>query len=890
MPAPTTRRHVLGNGLTVILRESHAIPVVSSWLWYRVGSRNEGSGMTGAAHWVEHMMFKGTPQYGKGQLDKLIARNGGTFNAFTNTDYTCYFETLPASKLDLALSIESDRMANAMFVPEEFEGERTVIISEREGLENYPEFLLAEELSAAAFKVHPYHHEVIGWKSDLQTMTRDQLFGLYRMHYAPNNAILAIAGDLDPDATLARIEELFGAIPAVPGIPRVDVAEPPQRGERRVKVRQAGPTVYVEMGYRAPAGTHVDAPALMVLDAVFSGAKPMSLMRPTASSRSARLYRALVEAELASDISSSFSLTADPGLFMFSATVMPERSADEVEAAITREVERLLTDGVTEEELVKGRKQTRAQLAYSIESLANQAYWLGFFELLDSYERFEHFEESIAAVTCEQVQDVARRYLVEDSRTVGHFVPTNPTTGGGAAPTPPAARMWPTACAYRSAALSSSGTAVGPETVRREVLPNGVVVMAYRNPVAPSMVVVGNLRAGAVLDPAGKRGLAAFTANMLERGTARRTFQQLNEELDSVGASLHVGAGGHTAGFIGKGLVEDADLLLDVMADVMQQPSFPQEEMRKLRGEIVADLYEMDDDTAHVASQRFRELLFPADHPYHYRVAGYVDDVSAVLQSDLEGFYRDCYNPRNLTMVVVGDVDTGQAVDAVARRFGDWHSDREPVQWHLPAVELPASPQSAYAVMADKTQADLTWGFLGLPRRHPDYYPAFIGDVIWGQLGMMGRLGEKVREELGLAYYVYSRLDAGYSAGPWSVRAGVNPRGLDRALAAITGEARRIAQEPVSANELADAKAFLTGSMPLRLETHEGLATAIMSIEEFRLGLDYIQKYPDTIGAVTAEQILAVTSTYIQPDRVTYAVAGPERAVSGSSPSEGQPG
>lgn len=896
-----TTRYVLGNGLTVLLREAHAIPVVSSWLWYRVGSRNEGSGMTGAAHWVEHMMFKGTPTFGKGQLDKLVARNGGTFNAFTNTDYTCFFETLPSAKLDLALTIESDRMTNALFDPAEFEAERTVIISEREGLENYPEFLLSEELSAAAFKVHPYHHEVIGWKSDLQTISRDQLYQLYRTYYAPNNAILVIAGDFDTDATLKRVTELFGGIPAAAAVPRVKAIEPPQRGERRVKVRQTGPTAYVQMGYRAPAATHIDAPALMVLDAVFSGAKPMSLMRPTTTSRSARLYRALVETELASDVSSSFSLTVDPGLFSFSATVMPGRSADEVEAAITAEVQRLSQDGVTAEELAKARKQTRAQLAYSIESLANQAYWLGFFELLDTYERLWHFEESIAAVSRDQVQEVAARYLVEDSRTVGHFLPTNAVGAGSAAGAAPLARaaVYPAggrhACCYRSTVQAganrqarrlragvtsgaSSGVAVGPDTVRREVLANGVVVMAYRNPVAPSLVAMANLKAGAVLDEPGKHGLAAFTASMLERGTERRSFQQLNEDLDSIGASIHVGAGGHTAGVVGKGLVEDVEIILAAMAEVMQRPSFPEDEARKLRGEIVSDLYEMDDDTGHVSSQRFREMLFPAEHPYHYRVAGYVDEVSSVTLADLERFYKAYYGPRNLTLAMVGDLEPAAAVDAMARHFGEWRTEAQAVQWQLPPVSLPQQSQSTYITMPDKTQADLSWGFLGMPRRAPDYYAAFLGDVIWGQLGMMGRLGEKVREELGLAYYVYSRLDAGYSVGPWSVRAGVNPRSLDKALDAIEASARRIACEPVTAEELADAKAFLIGSMPLRLETNEGIATALMSIEEFGLGLDYLQRYADIIGGVTAEEILAATSRYIVPERATCAIAGPERS------------
>ena len=878
MPSLTTARHTLKNGLTVILREVHTAPVVSSWLWYKVGSRNESTGMTGAAHFVEHMMFKGTPSYPKGQADKLIARNGGMFNAFTSADYTCYFETLPADKLDLGLSIEADRMANSIFDPQEFEAERTVIISEREGLENEPEFLLMEELGAAAFKVHPYHHETIGWKSDIQSLTRDQLYRLYRTYYAPNNAVLVLVGDFESDKALERITELFGHIPSSGEVPPVHAVEPVQKGERRVKVRQAGPTSYVQVAYHVPEGTHQDAAALMVLDAIFSGAKPMSLSRPSAGNRSARLYRALVETELATDATSSYGLTIDPGLFRFEITARPERTAAEVEAALFAEVERLVRDGVTEAELAKARKQTRAQLAFALESVANQAYWLGYFEVLGGYERFDSFADDLAAVTPEQVQAVARAYLHEDNRTVGTFLPTAGSTPGQSPAGAPFAglqrHIWPLPVFYRDPA--GAGAGIGPETVLREVLPNGVTVLAYRNASAPSLVVAGDVKAGAVLDPEGLWGLAAFTGEMLERGTARRTFQQLNEELDSVGASIRVGAGGHTAGFVGKALTEDADLLMDIVSDVLLAPSFPEDEMRKLRGEVLADLREMEDDTGHVASRLFRELLYPPSHPYHYRTTGYTASVESLTRGHIEAFYRRYYDPRNLTVVVVGDMEPSAAVDMIRRYFGDWKPSGEVVEWRLPPVSRPEAARRSAVAMADKAQADLVWGFVGLERSNPDYYAAHLTDLIWGQLGMFGRLGEYVRDELGLAYYVYSRLDAGFGPGPWSVRAGVNPVNIDRCLEAIATVSRRLLREPVSEQELGDAKSFLVGSMPLRLETNEGLAATIISIESFGLGLDYVQRYPQIIAAVQADDMLDVARRYIDPEHAVLAIAGPD--------------
>ena len=376
------RKTILDNGLTVLLREMHHAPVASFWIWYRVGSRNEHAGITGISHWVEHMLFKGTPTYPQGEFDKAVAREGGMFNGMTWIDFTTYFETLPSDRIDLALRVESDRMANAIFDPAETDLERTVIISERQGNENDPNFLLSETLQATAFQAHSYHHSVIGWQCDLETMTREQLYSHYRTFYAPNNAIVAVAGDFESDAMLARIEELFGRIPHGPALPPFTAQEPPQRGERRVTVEGPGTTSYLEVGYRAPRATDPDFYPMVVLDTILGGAKGMSMMGSRTSNRSSRLYKALVETELAADADCTMTSTIDPYLFSFSATVRQGRTLQEVEAALFAEIQRVLDEPVTQQELDKAIKQTRAQFAYSSESVTDQGYWLGFSEIL----------------------------------------------------------------------------------------------------------------------------------------------------------------------------------------------------------------------------------------------------------------------------------------------------------------------------------------------------------------------------------------------------------------------------------------------------------------------------------------------------------------------------
>lgn len=411
----------LANGLQVLLKPVHTAPVVSNWVWYRVGGRNEQPGKTGLSHWVEHMMFKGTPTFPKGRIMLEINRNGGVLNGFTSQDYTAYFEILPADRIELGLRIESDRMANATIDPDEVKSERTVIISEREGNENNPEWALYEEINATAFRVHPYGHMVIGWKDDLYNISRDDLYRHYKMYYGPHNAVLVIVGDIEVDKIQASIEELFGSIPAGPPPPPLRIKEPPQQSERRVFRRQPGTTTYFQALYHACEGVHEDTPSLMTLTSILAGAR---LGGPPAH-RSARLYRALVETELATYVSAGYQPTIDPGTIRFYATIRDGRPLAEFEARLDHEIERMQQELVSAEELAKVRKQMKAQFAYTLERVSNQAQWLGFMEMLGDWRRFHTFVDSLATVRAEDVQRAAQKYLQPTNRTIGWFEPTD---------------------------------------------------------------------------------------------------------------------------------------------------------------------------------------------------------------------------------------------------------------------------------------------------------------------------------------------------------------------------------------------------------------------------------------------------------------------------------
>jgi len=413
----------LANGLKVLLKEIHTAPIISSWLWYRVGSRDEVPGHTGISHWVEHMQFKGTPQFPANILDKSISREGGSWNAFTYMDWTAYFETMPADKIDLALRLESDRMLNSQFNPEEVASERTVIISEREGSENEPLFQLGEAVQHAAFRIHSYHHEVIGDMADLHTMTRDDLYNHYRGYYVPNNAVMAVAGDFDTKKMLTRIKELFEPIPVGKEPTRLALIEPPQKGELRLSVEGPGETFYVQACYRFPAASHPDFFALSVLDSLLAGPSNLNMFSGGISNKTSRLYRALVDKELAVSIHGGAQATIDPFLYTISMTIHPKRDPEEALAALDKEIRRVREAKVTKEEIARAIKQARALFAYGSENITNQGFWLGYAEMYANYEWFLTYLDKLSKVTVKDVQRVANEYFIPQSRVVGIYIP-----------------------------------------------------------------------------------------------------------------------------------------------------------------------------------------------------------------------------------------------------------------------------------------------------------------------------------------------------------------------------------------------------------------------------------------------------------------------------------
>ncbi|MBE0696956.1 MAG: insulinase family protein [Anaerolineaceae bacterium] len=418
-------------------------------------------------------------------------------------------------------------------------------------------------------------------------------------------------------------------------------------------------------------------------------------------------------------------------------------------------------------------------------------------------------------------------------------------------------------------------TLPGPENITRCVLPNGITLLARSNFNSPSVFIGGYLAAGSMFDPPEKLGLAHFTALCLMRGTQTSTFQEIYETIESAGASLGFGASVHNMNFGGRALAEDLPMLLNLLAETLCRPVFPPEQMERLRSQLLTSLAIRNQDTNDLADMAFDAILFPG-HPYGVPEDGHPETIQAIQRKDLQDFHKKYYRAENMVLVIVGAVEPKQALEYVQAVLGDWKNAAPgPQPVFQPIGELSQTVQRHIGVPG-KYQTDLILGTHGPKRLSPDFMAVSLGNSILGQFGMMGRIGDVVREKAGLAYHASTGLSASIDGGSWEVSAGVNPVNLQRAIDLIKSELARFSSEPVTQEELQDSQANFIGRLPLSLESNAGVANSLLNVERFQLGLDYYQRYPGLVQAVTPELILEAAHRYWNIDRLAIISAGPE--------------
>jgi zinc protease len=416
----------------------------------------------------------------------------------------------------------------------------------------------------------------------------------------------------------------------------------------------------------------------------------------------------------------------------------------------------------------------------------------------------------------------------------------------------------------------------GPDDIHRLELPNGIIILCRSNFNSASVVVSGYINVGSEYDPLDKLGLAHFTSRCLMRGTSSSSFQEIYDRLESAGASFGFGASVHTTSFSGRALAEDLPLLFSTMAESLLEPDFPQDQFKRLKSQLLTSLAIRAESTQDMAAIEFDALLFPG-HPYGRPEDGFTETIDAISRQDLVDFHRAYYSPAGMTIAVVGAVHAQDVQALVEKHFGNWLKPSVAEQPQHAEIRPVSHSIVKRVKLAGKSQSDLVMGSLGPKRKAPEFLAASLGNSILGQFGLMGRIGDSVREKAGLAYYASTSLNAWREGGSWEVSAGVNPMNIDRAAKLITGELKRFTSELVTQEELEDNQNNYIGRMPLSLESNSGVANSILNLERFDLGLDYLQRYPALIRAVTREQILEAARLHIDPEKLVTVSAGPNK-------------
>jgi len=609
------------------------------------------------------------------------------------------------------------------------------------------------------------------------------------------------------------------------------------------------------------------------MEAVLSGGQPMGLGGGSSMGRSSRLYRALVASGLARAAGSDMSLTIDPYLFQIGVTGLPGSDLSELERLVHGEVARLQSEPVTAEEVQRAVRQLEAQFVYSSEGMTNQAYWLGLCEIVDGWERAASLPDEIKSVTAEDIQRVAQQYLVPERRTVGWLEPlsSDPPSGnlsvqGDHHFAPPT--VW---------GLTVSNSGAGPEyaAFHRAVLPNGLPVLGQVRPQSRSFALRLRVPAGTVYEDPEESGIAFLTARSLQRGSGGRSFEEINTRLDELGASVTIDAGREFIEARVRGLRDDFQELIHVLADALALPNFLAAEVDKVRTEQIGAIAEADNDTRATADRLLRRSIYPEPNPFGRRVLGKREIVATLDREAVAGYHARAFSPEGATLVVVGGIGGfDDAVEKLRSAFGSWDVSGHEVNIANQLVTNDTTVQTTETIPG-KSQVDIAAGVSTIPRGHQDYYALDIGNLILGRLGLMGRLGAEVRDRQGLAYYASSQLEPRRDNTLWSARAGVDPENVERAIYAVQTELDRLRSDLVSNEELEDAKSYLTGVLPLALETHDGVASILLAIEEFGLGLDYLDQYPRIIDAIGREQVRQAVRAHLDPERLAIGIARP---------------
>ncbi len=854
----------LSNGFkALVLPRAHA-PVVVCDLYYPAGSVDEPSGRTGLAHFVEHMLFKGTERLPKGQIDRLAFEAAGQTNAETGEDLTHYWFALPKARWELALTVEADRMRGARFDPREVESERHVIAEERAREMDSPLGRLDEVHLAQSYIRHPYRNPILGWPEDLQRTTVEDLTHFYGTHYRPDGAVLLIVGDLEPERVLDRVESHFGGLERGEH-PRSESppVEPPQNGRRDFVLEESESLPRGLLGWHSVRHGHPDAPALDVLSDLLT------------CGRRARLWDRLVETErLATWVDAAQESARLAGQFLVQLEAAPGVEPKVLEAHVRDVIAHLADHGPTPEELARSRHRLEAAWRWEQEDLAGLASGLGNVALWGDWRDWQAEHRAALAVTADDIRRVASAYLVESSLTAGWSLP-RPATAMvvlSELPTVPARVASPPA-PERPVLLPVPGEASTLAVYRpkRSVLRNGLRLLTESRPGTGTVALELNVDAGLLREA--KPGLANLVGRLREEGTTTRSAEALAEAIEDVGGTLEVGASGVSL----RVRAEDLELALDLLADLILRPAFPADALPWMKRRIAAELQGDRDDPSFRADLLFRGLVY-GDHPLSRDPRGNARQIPRLTLDDVHDHHKRYFGPDNAFLVVVGDFEPRALRSLVDRHLGRWKS----LGHTLPPWPRPErNPRRRVRrVSHPGEQVQILLGHLGVARDDPDFDALAVLDHILGSgPGFTDRLSRILRDELGLAYSVGGGMtdSADVVAGLLRIYIGTGPEESARAVAAAMEQVRAMHRGDFTDEEVHRARHYLAGSWVFDYQTVSQRAERLWELERWGLPLDEPLRWPERIARVTPDQVRQAAHRHLHPEAMVRVEYGPIR-------------
>jgi zinc protease len=863
----------MDNGLTVLSERRGLGPVVFCGVVYRVGSRDERPGITGISHLLEHMMFKGTKKFGKGEVAALVERNGGELNAFTSEDVTMYYEVFARDRWELALDIEAERMVNLAIDSQELEAERQVILEERAMYLDMAGVELSEELVAATFRESPYRWPIIGWEGDIRAITREDVMEHYRRYYSPTNAALVVVGDIEGGEVFAAAQRAFGGARPATTFERRIPKEPELRTRTRVELARPGNLPYLEILFRASEIRTRDSETLYLLANLLSGTK------------TSRLDLALLETHKAGEVRVQYHAKNDPSTFTISVEGNPEVSLDVVEEILWEELDKLASREIDEEERERALNQVEAHHLFAMQSPSTRGFVLGWHEALGRVEYADEILGRLRTVTAAEIREVAARCFRRDRCGVARLTPIS---GGGLAAAAgsvgrpsahpsglallgsPHARVSPVHGVFSERNRFRTGLAKVP-AVKSFALPNGMRIHFQRDDTDPVVSLTMLFHAGACFDPEEKRGLSTLTAATLERGTRALDFVEFSRRFERIGTELSFSAGTELVQCDANFLSRHFATGLSLIADLLDDPGFRESDLAVARSLARNDIEAREEDLDDFTEDLFLQGV-ARNHPYGRLPHGTRAGIDSVDVSDLRRFFELNYRAETSHVAVVGDFDDVATERLLRSRFGAKRNSAERPAAVPPLAPLPAEGRLV-RTRADKSQAKIYLGGTGYGANDADRLAAITMNQILGGSSIRSRLGDEIRDKRGLAYAVSSRNYERSRGGFFFVYMGTRPENVKEAVAAIQGELAAITRG-VTPAELDDARNYLTGSFPLRFTTYGRLSRFWARSSFYGWPDDYLATYVDRVRELGLDDIRSSAQRIVANARF-LAVAGP---------------